>query len=64
MPGLDGYETTRILCEMIPDFAVIGVSGLHDRETADYMFAAGARGFVTKAVDLEELIGALIDELS
>lgn len=59
MPGLDGYETTRRLCEMIPDFPVIGLSGLHDRETANCMFAAGARGFVTKAVDLNELIEAL-----
>jgi signal transduction histidine kinase len=52
MPGMDGFEATRILKEMTIDnpIPILMVSGLEDDESVDKAFSAGATEYITKPI--------------
>ena len=59
MPGLNGIEATRIICESQPEARIVLLT-LH--ESADLVrraFRAGARGFLLKTDAEQELVRAL-----
>lgn len=52
MPGMDGFEATRILKDMTVDnpIPILMVSGLEDDESVDKAFSAGATEYITKPI--------------
>jgi len=59
MPGLDGIEATRRIVRQYPQIQVIGLS-VHSFEFyARRLFEAGARGYVLKDGDMDELLEAI-----
>ena len=52
MPGMDGFEATRILKEMTIEnpIPILMVSGLEDDESVDKAFGAGATEYITKPI--------------
>lgn len=61
MPKLDGYETTRVIREMnrykqLPILAVTAKAMMGDREKC---IAAGASDYISKPVDIDQLISLL-----
>lgn len=59
MPGMGGLEATRKLLARRPQAKVIAVSALDDDLFPGRLMQAGARGYVTKGADLEEMIKAI-----
>ena len=59
MPGLNGIQATRRLIAAVPEIKVLGHSAGASWETAEEMFRAGARGFVVKRGDSQELLRAI-----
>lgn len=56
LPGIDGAETTKVICKEFPDAAIIMLS-THDGEEDIYRsFQAGARSYILKTAAREELI--------
>ncbi len=59
MPGIGGLEATRRCLRVAPDVKVIALS-MHDGEPfPSKLFEAGAKGYVSKRSDPEELILAI-----
>ena len=59
MPGIGGLEATRRCLRIAPDVKVIALS-MHDEEPfPSKLFEAGAKGYVSKRSDPEELILAI-----
>lgn len=56
MPELNGIEATRQICELRPDTAVLVVTMVQDDDSVFAAVRAGARGYVLKGVDEEELL--------
>ncbi len=65
MPGIDGYETCRILKsnEKFKDIPVIFMTGLADAEHKVKGFAEGAVDYITKPVQKEELLARISTHL-
>jgi DNA-binding NarL/FixJ family response regulator len=59
MPGLSGIEATRQIRQENPDTKVIGLSMHAARRYVQEMCKAGARGYLLKDCDFDELIGAI-----
>ncbi|MGL6161640.1 UvrY/SirA/GacA family response regulator transcription factor [Microbulbifer sp.] len=59
MPGMGGLEATRKLLTRCPQAKVIAVSALDDDLFPGRLMQAGARGYVTKGADLEEMVKAI-----
>ena len=59
MPGLDGIATTRKLLEEYPAAKVIALSVSNQDVYVAKMFEAGARGYLLKDADPEEIIKAV-----
>jgi DNA-binding NarL/FixJ family response regulator len=59
MPGLNGIEATRLIHGENPDIKIIGLSMHSAKRYVQEMFKAGARGYLLKDCDFEELIGAI-----
>lgn len=59
MPGMDGLETTRHLLEEHPEACVLMVSSLAYDDTIDEAKEIGARGFVYKPFDRDQMLEAL-----
>jgi DNA-binding NarL/FixJ family response regulator len=56
LPGMDGAQTTKIICNQFPDAAIIMLS-THDGEEDIYRsIQAGARSYILKTAAREELI--------
>jgi two-component system chemotaxis response regulator CheY len=55
MPGLEGVETVRRICEADPNARVIMISSVSYKEKVQEALAAGARYFIPKPVTTEEL---------
>ena len=56
MPGMDGWELTRILRREFPLLPILMVTALGSLEDKRTGFSAGADDYLTKPVDLNELI--------
>ncbi|MFL6253590.1 MAG: response regulator [Pyrinomonadaceae bacterium] len=66
MPGLDGYEATRLILadERTRHIPVVALSALCEQETKSKAFEAGCRDCLAKPLDfklVEELLGRLPD---
>lgn len=59
MPGLNGIETTRKILAADPKIAVIALSMHSDERYVTGMLDAGARGYLLKTCDTEELLRAI-----
>lgn len=59
MPGLDGIEVTRRLCQAHPAVKVVGLSTYSDRRIAQQMIEAGACGYVVKSAGGDEVLRAV-----
>ncbi|MFZ8973707.1 MAG: response regulator, partial [Pseudomonadales bacterium] len=59
MPGIGGLEATRRCLRIAPDVKIICVS-MHDAEPfPSKLFEAGARGYLSKQSDPDELVKAI-----
>jgi DNA-binding NtrC family response regulator len=56
MPGLTGVDALPVIRELVPDVAVIMVSGVSDVEVSRRALAFGAFDYVMKPVDLDYLM--------
>lgn len=59
MPGQDGIEATRRLAADAPEVAVLILTMLDDDESVFAAMRAGARGYVLKGAEQEEIVGAI-----
>jgi DNA-binding NarL/FixJ family response regulator len=59
MPGLNGLEATRIICNILPDTKVLLLTLHSSTELVRNAFRAGARGYVLKSDAEHELVRAL-----
>jgi len=59
MPLMDGIEATRKMKELYPATGIIALSMFNENQLVIDMFKAGAKGYLIKNTDLEELIDAI-----
>lgn len=59
MPGMNGIDTTRQLLKKNPEVKVIALSMHSDRRFILDMLKAGARGYVVKDCEFDELVRAI-----
>jgi DNA-binding NarL/FixJ family response regulator len=59
MPGMDGYETAQWLNKNYPQIKILALSMLSDEKTIIKMFRLGAKGYLLKNTDPDELKRAL-----
>jgi len=59
MPEMDGYETVRWLYQNYPQIKVLALSMFSDEKTIIRMLRLGAKGYILKNIDPEELKNAL-----
>ena len=64
MPVMNGWETTAALKEKYPDVHVIGLSMFDDDLSVLKVIRAGARGYLLKDAEPDELIQAITDVYS
>jgi signal transduction histidine kinase/DNA-binding NarL/FixJ family response regulator len=60
MPGLNGYETARRALEMRPTLPVLGLTAYAMQEERQRCLDAGMLAHVTKPVDVDKLVDALL----
>jgi len=60
MPGMDGGETFSELRALDPGLSVLLCSGYGQERQADALLARGARGFIQKPFDIDELSRVLV----
>jgi DNA-binding NarL/FixJ family response regulator len=59
MPGLDGVEATRRIRAATPETAVLMLTMYDDDATVLTAMQAGARGYLLKGAEQEEIVGAI-----
>ena len=59
MPGMDGFETTQWISKNYPFIKILALSMLSDEKSIIKMFRLGAKGYLMKNTDPEELKTAL-----
>ena len=59
LPGMSGIEATRAIVAADPDIRVLVLSLFEDEDSVFLALRAGARGYVLKDADEEELTGAI-----
>lgn len=59
MPGMDGVEATRRVVAAAPGVAVLVLTMFDDDETVLSAMRAGARGYLLKGAEQEEILAAL-----
>ena len=64
MPGMDGLETAQALLEEYKDASIIMVSSLAYDDTFEEAKAIGAKGFIDKPFEKEQLLDAFAKALS
>jgi DNA-binding NarL/FixJ family response regulator len=64
MPGMDGFQATRMITEERPGTSVLILTGSNSRADVDRARKAGAAGYVTKDRIAAELIDAIVEVLT
>ena len=64
MPGLEGVETVKRICDKDPDARVIMISSVSHKEKVAEAISAGAKWFLPKPVTTDELRKAIEGVLS
>ena len=59
MPGVNGIETTRLICEKYPEARIILLTMYEDADHVVAGLRAGARGYIVKNADKDEMIKAV-----
>ncbi|MGY1826277.1 MULTISPECIES: response regulator [unclassified Blastococcus] len=59
LPGMSGIEATRAITAVVPDVRVLVLTLFEDEDSVFMALRAGARGYVLKDADEEELTGAI-----
>ena len=59
MPGMNGCEATRIICERWPGVRVIALTNFHETELVQRALQAGATGYLLKNVLADQLADAI-----
>ncbi|CCG02002.1 Two component response regulator containing a CheY-like receiver domain and an HTH DNA-binding domain [Blastococcus saxobsidens DD2] len=59
LPGMSGIEATRAITAAAPDVRVLVLTLFEDEDSVFMALRAGARGYVLKDADEEELTGAI-----
>jgi DNA-binding NarL/FixJ family response regulator len=59
MPVLDGIEATRRLTALLPDVAVLVLTMFEDDESVLAAMRAGARGYLLKGAEQEDMVAAI-----
>jgi two-component system NarL family response regulator len=59
LPGMNGIELTRLLLRALPHLKVVALSAYSDKLHVLDMINAGAKGYVTKVEDGDELLRAI-----
>ena len=63
MPEMDGYEATRHIHSITPDLLVIGLTEHAMEEERERCLAAGMVAYLTKPVDINDLVDILLQQL-
>jgi PAS domain S-box-containing protein len=63
MPGMDGLESTRLIKASRPDLPVVGQTAHAMREEHEKCLAAGMDDTLTKPIELDVLVLAILDRL-
>jgi DNA-binding NarL/FixJ family response regulator len=61
MPGMDGFQATRVITDQQPGTCVLMLTGSNSRSDVDRARKAGAAGYVTKDRIAAELIDAILE---
>jgi DNA-binding NarL/FixJ family response regulator len=61
MPGMDGFQATRLITEEKPGACILMLTGSNSRTDVDRARKAGAAGYVTKDRIAAELIDAILE---
>ena len=64
MPGMDGFQATRVITDQQPGTCVLMLTGSNSRSDVDRARKAGAAGYVTKDRIAAELIDAIMEVVS
>lgn len=59
MPGIDGFSTARAILEKDPNARILMASSLAYEDTIDMAVKVGAKGFVFKPLEKDQLLSAL-----
>ena len=59
MPGLSGIEATRLLRTEFPGMIILVLSNYRDEKYIVGAMDAGADGYISKTIDVEELVGMI-----
>lgn len=59
MPGISGIETTRLICQRYPYMKIIMLTIYGDGQYVTEALHAGAKGYILKKVEREELINVI-----
>jgi DNA-binding NarL/FixJ family response regulator len=59
MPGMDGYETVKWMYQNYPQVKVLALSMYSDEKTIIKMLRLGAKGYILKNIEPDELKNAL-----
>jgi len=59
MPVMDGYEATKKAMSHNPFLKIIALTNNNEESTIDQMILSGARGFLLKSVQIDELQKAI-----
>ncbi len=59
LPGITGLELVPQVHELDPDLAVVMLTAVNDKLTATESISLGAMEYLTKPVDLQDLLGAV-----
>ena len=63
MPGIDGLETAQVLLDEHPEARIVMVSSLAYDDTFEEAKAIGAKGFIDKPFEKEQLLDAFAKAL-
>jgi two-component system invasion response regulator UvrY len=61
LKGISGIEATRLIRKDCPEAKIIGLSFHSETQPAQAMIHNGARGYLTKLANPEEIFGAIIE---